>query len=110
KRDYENIGYDFQFFSIKQSNVQDRLLNYFPDQITVIAGQSGVGKSSILNTLLPSLDLKTADIFKSLGRGKHHTRHVEILIINNELVTDRQRNNSLYFNNIEQEELTDCFH
>src|SRR5699024_10062105 len=109
KRDYENIGYDFQFFSIKQSNVQYRLLNYFPDQITVIAGQSGVGKSSILNTLLPSLDLKTADISKSLGRGKHTTRHVELLLINNGLVADTPGFSSLDFKNIEQKELTDCF-
>src|SRR5699024_9449852 len=109
KNDYEDIGYDFQLLSIKQSNEQHKLLDYFPNQITVIAGQSGVGKSSVLNTLLPSLELKTADISKSLGRGKHTTRHVELLKINEGLVADTPGFSSLDFSNIEQDELTDYF-
>ena len=48
-------------------------------KITVLAGQSGVGKSTLLNTILPSLDLKTGVISKALGRGKHTTRHVELI-------------------------------
>ena len=41
----------------------------FEDRVTVIAGQSGVGKSSLLNTLKPELELKTNDISMSLGRA-----------------------------------------
>lgn len=109
KEDYKNIGYDIHLVSTKNKLDANLILDFFSNQITVIAGQSGVGKSSLLNTLLPSLNLKTADISSSLGRGKHTTRHVELLSINNGLVADTPGFSSLDFEKIEQEDLTDCF-
>ena len=50
----------------------------FKDKTTVITGQSGVGKSSLLNALNIDLNLETNEISKALGRGKHTTRHVEL--------------------------------
>lgn len=108
KQDYENIGYQFLTFS-KQVNDNQYLLDYFSEQITVIAGQSGVGKSSILNALSPSLNLKTADISQSLGRGRHTTRHVELLELNGGLVADTPGFSSLEFAHIEQEDLSNYF-
>ncbi|MBU5467695.1 ribosome small subunit-dependent GTPase A [Virgibacillus sp. MSJ-26] len=109
KKDYRNIGYEIQLVS--KNNVEDAKLirDYLPNQITVIAGQSGVGKSSLLNAVLPSLNLKTSDVSSSLGRGKHTTRHVELLNINGGLVADTPGFSSLNFDKIEQEELTDFF-
>ena len=79
------------------------------DKISVISGQSGVGKSSILNALNASLFIETDEISKSLGRGKHTTRHVELVEVLGGLVADTPGFSSLEFDEIEQEELGDCF-
>src|SRR5699024_10486748 len=59
--------------------------------------------------LKPSLQLKTADISGSLGRGKHTTGHVELVEINGGLVADTPGFSALQFDEIELQELTDCF-
>ncbi|WP_042223813.1 ribosome small subunit-dependent GTPase A [Oceanobacillus manasiensis] len=107
--DYERIGYKVELISSKASGGVLPLENYFSDGVTVFAGQSGVGKSSILNALKPSLLLKTAAISESLGRGKHTTRHVELVQVNNGLVADTPGFSALDFQEIEAEELGDCF-
>lgn len=73
KKYYEKIGY--QVFDNQDSKIKD----IFKDKITVFAGQSGAGKSTLLNILNESLNLKTGEISKALGRGRHTTRHVELL-------------------------------
>lgn len=109
QKDYENIGYKVEMFSAKDPKEIDRIKDYLMDQVTVIAGQSGVGKSSLINALSPELLLKTADISKSLGRGKHTTRHVELIEINNGLVADTPGFSALDFSEIEVDELSACF-
>ncbi|WP_337019336.1 ribosome small subunit-dependent GTPase A [Oceanobacillus massiliensis] len=109
KRIYENIGYTVELLSSKEPDSLPDLEEYFADKVSVFAGQSGVGKSSLLNVLKPSLLLKTAEISKSLGRGKHTTRHVELMQINRGLVADTPGFSILDFSEIEAEELTDCF-
>ncbi len=78
---YEHIGYEVTLNSSKlNQNVKwfdERLKN----ATSVFFGQSGVGKSSLLNQLIPSIHLETNTISKKLGRGKHTTRHVELLPI-----------------------------
>ncbi len=74
-----------------------------------LAGQSGVGKSTLLNTLIPELNLKTDDISQSLGRGKHTTRHVELIEVCDGLLADTPGFSSFDFDNIEKEDLTYCF-
>lgn len=80
---YKSIGY----VVIKNTNKKE-LKKIFKNKITVLTGQSGVGKSSLLNTLDKKLNLNTNKISKALGRGKHTTRHVELLELFDGLVAD----------------------
>ena len=106
---YKQIGYEVELLTTEEEGAFKKLPHYFKDQITVIAGQSGVGKSSILNMLDTSLNLKTGEISESLGRGKHTTRHVELIEINDGLVADTPGFSSLDFNELEANELPECF-
>jgi len=106
---YEKIGYPVELISTKQPENLPELGHYFSNNVSVFAGQSGVGKSSLLNVLKPSLLLKTAEISQSLGRGKHTTRHVELMQLNDGLVADTPGFSVLDFNEIEAEELSECF-
>lgn len=76
---YERAGYKIFKISSKDNQGIDNLKTLFKDKVTVITGQSGVGKSSLLNALDINLNLETNEISKSLGRGKHTTRHVELI-------------------------------
>ncbi|HEY4600353.1 MAG TPA: ribosome small subunit-dependent GTPase A [Cerasibacillus sp.] len=106
---YEKIGYHVLLFSAKEPRDFMTMKSLFNDKITVFAGQSGVGKSSILNAVKPSLTLETAQISKSLGRGRHTTRHVELLEINGGLVADTPGFSVVDFSHISREELGLCF-
>ncbi|WP_284139906.1 MULTISPECIES: ribosome small subunit-dependent GTPase A [unclassified Virgibacillus] len=109
KREYEQIGYPIEFISTKSTEDVEAIKHYFKERVTVFAGQSGVGKSSLLNALQPSLTLETGEISKSLGRGKHTTRHVELVEINGGLIADTPGFSSLDFQEIELDILATCF-
>ncbi|WP_216828032.1 ribosome small subunit-dependent GTPase A [Alkalihalobacterium elongatum] len=106
KEDYEAIGYTVILTSIETKAGIETLMPYLKDKVTVIAGQSGVGKSSLLNTLHPELDIETNKISTHLGRGKHTTRHVELLAVGEGLVADTPGFSSLDFVDIEAEDLS----
>ena len=78
-KDYRQAGYRVYEISSKDNHGLEELKTVFKDKVSVITGQSGVGKSSFLNALDINLKLETNEISKSLGRGKHTTRHVELL-------------------------------
>lgn len=107
--DYRAIGYDVLFTSTSTSESIDVLKPFLEGHVSVVAGQSGVGKSSLLNVLRPDLALKTSDISSHLGRGKHTTRHVELIEVGSGLVADTPGFSSLDFIDIEVEDLTYCF-
>lgn len=108
-KDYEKIGYDVLTTYMDDETLMDRLQPLLEDKVTVLAGQSGVGKSTLLNTLLPDLNLKTGVISQSLGRGKHTTRHVELIEVADGLLADTPGFSSFDFDTIEKEQLTACF-
>ena len=75
---YVKLGYDVYYVNSKEMIGIDVMKDIFRDKITVLAGQTGVGKSTLLNAMIPGLMLKTQEISEALGRGKHTTRHTEL--------------------------------
>ena len=106
---YRKAGYKVVLTSSETAEGIEDLYPFITGEISVFAGQSGVGKSSLLNVLRPDLQLKTDDISSHLGRGKHTTRHVELIEINGGLVADTPGFSSLEFTEIEQEDLQNYF-
>jgi len=102
---YRKIGYDMIITSSKTKEGIEALYPFIDGRISLFAGQSGVGKSSLLNALRPELQLKTDNISQHLGRGKHTTRHVELLEVKHGLVADTPGFSSLEFIDIELEDL-----
>jgi ribosome biogenesis GTPase len=80
----------------------------FAGRISVLTGQSGAGKSSLLNELDPTFHLETQEISKALGRGKHTTRHSELHPVAGGLVADTPGFSSLDFSHIDRDELAAC--
>ena len=78
KEYYQKIGYRV-YETRKFNEVNQEIINEINGSISVLAGQSGVGKSTLLNKIEPTFNLKTAEISYALGRGKHTTRYVELL-------------------------------
>lgn len=109
KKDYEKCGYDFYCVSSKDEDGLEELALSMKGKLSIAAGQSGVGKSSILNTLAPSLQLKTGEISRHLGRGKHTTRHVELIRMYQGLIADTPGFSSLDFQDVTAEDLDICF-
>lgn len=109
KKEYEQIGYTVELAVAKEGSDLSKVAHYFEDKVSAIVGQSGVGKSSILNAMNPDLFIKTAEISTSLGRGKHTTRHVELVAVNNGLIADTPGFSTVDFNEIEPENLAVCF-
>lgn len=75
---YKKAGYPVILTSAKKEDVKEAILPYIKDKTSAFAGLSGVGKSTILN-LITERDLETGEISDKIKRGKHTTRHVELL-------------------------------
>lgn len=101
---YGSIGYKV-IIAKETSEAIDELEALFSEKLTVFMGQSGAGKSTLLNQILPELQLKTGEISDALGRGRHTTRHVELLEIAGGLVADTPGFSAIDFLSIEAVEL-----
>jgi ribosome biogenesis GTPase len=109
-RVYETIGYEVYWTSSLGGKGLSSLRSRLAGSISVFAGQSGVGKSSLLNALVPGLSLETNAISNKLGRGKHTTRHVELIPLpEGGAVADTPGFSQLDFAGIEAEDLAACF-
>lgn len=92
-------------YPVVSSQEKDKLTALFPNKLTVFMGQSGAGKSTLLNELVPELELATGEISTALGRGRHTTRHVELLPLFDGLVADTPGFSSIDFLDISAAEL-----
>ncbi|MGM9627968.1 MAG: ribosome small subunit-dependent GTPase A [Faecousia sp.] len=77
-RIYEHAGFPVICTSAETGEGVEDLLRLLKGKLTAFTGNSGVGKSSILNRLAPELRLPTGEVSEKLGRGRHTTRHVEL--------------------------------
>ncbi len=101
---YKSIGYEV-YINNELSDIK-KILN---GKLSVLTGQTGVGKSSLLNKLKMDLNLATGEISKALGRGRHTTRHVELLEIEGGLVADTPGFSSLDFIGMDKNDIKDNF-
>lgn len=74
-------GYQPIFISVRGGLGISEVKAQLKQRISVIAGPSGVGKSSLINTLIPTINLRTAEVSGKLNRGRHTTRHVELFAL-----------------------------
>jgi ribosome biogenesis GTPase len=78
---YEKCGYKVLFISVVEEKGLDELKKLLRGKTTTLAGPSGVGKSSLLNKLVPDADMQTGELSKKIERGKNTTRHSELFFV-----------------------------
>lgn len=107
---YESCGYKVVLTSTKKRIGIEELKDQMRGNVVVLAGPSGVGKSSLLNTIDQRLELKTGEISEKLGRGKHTTRHAELMDFGGgTMIADTPGFSSLSLNHIDEKELKEYF-
>ncbi len=109
---YKNAG--FKTFAVSNETGEGigEIKAVIENGVCVFTGNSGVGKSSLINRMYPDFALETGEISKKLGRGRHTTRHVELLKINNGYIADTPGFSALDFETndlIKKDELAFCF-
>lgn len=99
------IKYYQTMYKVVTKEDKEELMKVLRGKVSVLAGQSGSGKSTLLNFLDDTLNLKTAPISKSLGRGKHTTRHVELIHIDGANILDTPGFSSITLSHIDKQDL-----
>lgn len=106
KEIYEACGYPVVLASAKQGEGIEEIKSRLRGKTTTVAGPSGVGKSSLTNLLQNEVQMETGEISKKLGRGRHTTRHSQIIQIEEDTwLYDTPGFTSFYVEEIEKEEL-----
>lgn len=107
---YEKAGYCCLNISTLEDINIDQVEEILQNKTTALAGPSGVGKSTLLNRLVPDAKMETGAISRKIQRGKHTTRHSEIFCTGeNTYIFDTPGFSSMYLSNFEEDELKDYF-
>lgn len=107
---YMRSGYEVISSSVLQEDGIPIIRKHLKGKTTVLAGPSGVGKSSLINVINPKAQMETGSVSEKIKRGRHTTRHSELIYVDdNTYVMDTPGFSSLYINEIEKEELKDYF-
>ncbi len=103
---YSKAGYDTLVISAKEDDSIEQVLQLLKGRTTTVAGPSGVGKSTLINRLQPDLQMETGSISQKIERGKHTTRHSQLIPICEETyILDTPGFSSLSIFDMEKEEL-----
>lgn len=106
RKAYETCGYQVLFISALEQEGLEQVKELLTGKTTTVAGPSGVGKSSLINQLAPKSQMETGDISRKIERGKHTTRHSEIIALGeNTYIVDTPGFTSLDISEITKEEL-----
>lgn len=106
---YEDLGYKVLYTSSMKSIGIDCVHEILKNKITIFSGQTGAGKSSLINELIPGFELKTQEISDALGRGKHTTREISLYQYMDGLIGDTPGFSKLEAINIKLEDLDKLF-
>ncbi len=107
---YEPAGYPIMFLSIYRKTGVETVQNYLEGKTTVLAGPSGVGKSSLINLLMPKANMETGSISEKIRRGKHTTRHSELFCLReNTYLMDTPGFSSVFVEDMEPGDLKEYF-
>ena len=107
---YEPAGYNIIFTSAKENQGIEELRALLEGKTTTVAGPSGVGKSSLVNCLQDNIQMETGKISSKIDRGKHTTRHSEIIpICDGTYIVDTPGFSSMDVPGFEKEDLWTCY-
>ncbi|MBO5352652.1 MAG: ribosome small subunit-dependent GTPase A [Lachnospiraceae bacterium] len=110
KNRYCNTGYEIRFLSAEQNAGTNEVFQLLDKKTTVLAGPSGVGKSTLVNLFQPGVVMETGAVSEKIKRGRHTTRHSEFIWIKDDTyILDTPGFSSLELEEIEAEELKDYF-
>ncbi|MBR5268080.1 MAG: ribosome small subunit-dependent GTPase A [Lachnospiraceae bacterium] len=107
---YEAAGYEVHLTNAKSGEGIEQILGLLRGKTTVLAGPSGVGKSTITNEIQPEAEMETGSISEKIKRGKHTTRHSELFFVEADTyVMDTPGFSSMFVDNMKPEELQQFF-
>ncbi len=103
------IGYEVLFINAKQGIGVESLRERLKGNVTVLCGPSGAGKSTLINTLKESYHMQTGEVSDKIGRGKHTTRHSELIDVEDGYIVDTPGFSTLEVTFIEKDDLKYSF-
>ena len=109
KEKINEIGYDVLFINAKAGIGIESLKERIKGNVTVLCGPSGAGKSTLINKLTNKEHMETGSVSEKLGRGKHTTRHSELIEVENGYIVDTPGFSTLDITFIEKEDLKNYF-
>ena len=107
---YKNSGCEVHFVCVKSSEGIEGMKSLLTNKTTVLAGPSGVGKSSFINEISPDTRMETGTISEKIKRGKHTTRHSELIFLGDQTyIMDTPGFSSLSIGVMDKDELKEWF-